>query len=66
MSYDEAARALETLLSEVYQLVGDADELKEHPLLTESEGELIGKAFRALEEAANQIHDRLEDARGRR
>lgn len=61
--YDEAARALDALHKEVYRLMGEADELTDHPLLTESERELIGKAFRALEEASNQVYDRLEEAR---
>lgn len=61
--YDEAARALDALHKEVYRIMGEADGLSDHPLLTETERDLIERAFRALEEASNQIYDRLEEAR---
>lgn len=62
MNYDKAAEALAELLSEVYSLVGEVDELESHPLLCETERELVDEAFKALEEASNLIHDRLEVA----
>lgn len=61
--YNSAAEALDELHREVYRIMGETDELRSHPLLTESERDLVARAFRALEEASNQVHDRLEVAR---
>lgn len=62
--YEKAAIALDELLYEVYGIAGQLDDLNGHPLFTEREAELVMDAFRIMEEASNEVHDRLRKAEG--